>query len=208
MKECANLDEFIKLYHKDVLRVLHSKFQNIIKRFDTLEDCTQSLYLHLQKSKAVERFDPKFKVLFSTYMIACIKNFMFLYHEPTHKEQFRYSLGVLPEKYEEHFSYDFEGDVLHEIDKTHVRKLLVGKDRKYSCKRKLTVSQLWDYYINGWIDADIRKELNTSQTYVMLKKKELVKVLLSEFKDSSHYLGYSKGKTLPELSTNPPTQEC
>jgi len=94
MKIARNLEEFYKLNDKDVNKLLHKHFKNILTRF-SIEDIKNEIYERLLSKKYIENYRPfkvyvnekkgiwEFKVAeakFSTYIFTFMKNYILAYY--------------------------------------------------------------------------------------------------------------------------------
>jgi DNA-directed RNA polymerase specialized sigma24 family protein len=94
MKISRNLEEFYKLNDKDVNKLLHKHFKNILNRFN-IEDIKNEIYERLLSKKYIENYRP-FKIFidtknniwefktaeakFSTYIFTFMKNYILAYY--------------------------------------------------------------------------------------------------------------------------------
>jgi hypothetical protein len=182
MKRVYSVEDFIKYNHKDLLNIILSKFSNCIKYDYSLEEMTQDFYCHMVRNKVVEKFDPERKVLFSTYIYTCLRNFCF-----------SFILTKSLKKTDHYFNtVSVESDIgdgllgiLGEEDVTpkHDLEVMLSKIKKYERNRSwpsnLSLSELVRLYYLGYSDTAVARMYNVTNACIGAKKKVIREVLLS-----------------------------
>lgn len=190
MIECNTLEDFIRLNHTDVLKLFYVKFKNILREDFTLEDCTQSFYLHLSKTKAVEKYDPnnEWGAKFSTYMFRIMSNFSFLIHGGKHKKQYSATCSLdeivfsnltrmasIPsEEISENSNLSF--------DLKQIYHKLVEYDETQKYAAKIKFSDLFKLYESGLTDSEISKKYEISTAAVGARKR-ILRQLVRDYYD-------------------------
>ena len=190
MIECSTLEDFVRLNHTDIQKLFYVKFNNILREDFTLEDCTQSFYLHLSKTKAVEKFDPnnEWGAKFSTYMYRVMSNFSCLIHGGKHKKQYSATCSLdeivfsnlsrmssLPiEEICENSNLSF--------DLKQIYKKLVEYDETQKYAAKIKFSDLFKLYESGLTDSEISKKYEISTAAVGARKR-ILRQLVRDYYD-------------------------
>jgi RNA polymerase sigma factor (sigma-70 family) len=158
---------------------------------DQLEEVIQSLFCHLAHSKAVERFDKNYGVLFSTWMCRVIYNHLYLFvTKKKEKREFERCIS-LQELYNPHSDHSFslESITLDKTDKysnIEIKNDLKSIGRKIANSKTLTsinrrrIISLIDYYSRGYTDKEIAQELEMTIANVGINKRMLRNILEEE----------------------------
>lgn len=184
MIECRSIDEFVRFNDDDVRRIIISNFKNVLHaRHDlSLEDILQSFYLHITRSKAVEKFDKNYGVKFSTYMFRCIHNYMCAFQVKIKRRDRNFlAMDSLDEKLDGHFSpHELIPDEevgLSLFDIEAVRNEIVRLEKKYPFPAKIKLSELYEHYCEGYTDVEIGKKFKISSAGVGARKRSLQKIV-------------------------------
>jgi DNA-directed RNA polymerase specialized sigma24 family protein len=189
MKTVYSVEDFFKYNHQDLLNIMQKSNKMIFINHDH-QDITQHFYLHAHRTQCIQRWDENKTASFSTYMFRCISNFIRSYYYKPKKEirAFKECLSLSNSLDGQEGQASFMERVIDPVDHEGQSdlKLDMIKFDKYLkslslSKRKLTLHNLLQFYIQGYTDMDIHREVSNITVAGIGVQKRYIGTLLKKF---------------------------